>query len=139
MTGLMSHDIGFLPPWDGVAYAANTAHHRRHDADFIATLPLRPDARVLDVGCGSGDFTATIAALVPEGHVVGVDAQPSMLEEARRRAAANQSFLLTPAQHMAAHLAGQSFDVVFSQSMLHWVPWDDHRSVLEQCHSLLRP
>ena len=139
MSGVKSHIIGFLPPWDGAAYAGNTAHHRRHDADFIATLPLRPDARVLDVGCGSGDFTATVAALVPDGHVVGVDAQPSMLTEARGRAAANQSFVLSPAQHMAAHLADQSFDLVFSQSVLHWVPWEDHRSVLEQCHSLLRP
>lgn len=131
--------MGFLPAWDGRSYASNTAHHRRHDADFLATLPLRPDVRVLDIGCGSGDFTATVAALVPGGHVVGVDAQPSMLDEARGRAAGNQSFVLSPAQRLAVNLAGDSFDIVYSRSVLHWVPWHDHRSVLEQCHTVLHP
>jgi trans-aconitate methyltransferase len=80
-----------------------------------------------------------VASLVPEGHVVGVDAQPSMLDEARSRALANQSFVLSPAQHLAANLPGDSFDIVYSRAVLHWVPWDDHRSILDQCLTLLVP
>ena len=140
MSGSSSHDVGFLPPWDGAAYAGNTAHHRVFDAGFLATLPLQPSDRVLDLGCGAGDFTATVAARVPAGHVVGLDAQPSMIDEARARAARNQSFVVSPAQHVAAAVgASAPFDLVFSRSALHWVPWDDHRSILEQCRTLLRP
>ena len=83
----MRHD---LADWDGKSYAANTGHHRRYDNRFLATLPLRPTDRVLDIGCGAGDLTATVAGLVPEGHVVGLEPQPSLLHEARSRALANQ-------------------------------------------------
>src|SRR4051794_17913380 len=104
MSGHQSHimgQTGWLPEWDGALYAANTDHHRRYDARFLSTLPLRPTDRVLDLGCGAGDLTATVASRVPDGHVVGLDPQPSLLAEARRRAGANQSFVEAPAQRMA--------------------------------------
>ncbi|HEX2381627.1 MAG TPA: hypothetical protein VHI95_03250, partial [Acidimicrobiales bacterium] len=71
MSGTASQYLDTLASWNGGLYAANTEHHRRYDDDFLATLALRSVDRVLDVGCGSGDFTAKVAALVPEGHVVG--------------------------------------------------------------------
>ena len=132
----MRHD---LAEWDGKSYAANTGHHRRYDNRFLATLPLRPTDRVLDIGCGAGDLTATVAGLVPEGHVVGLEPQPSLLHEARSRALANQSFVEARAQQLASAVSGQRFDVVFSQSVLHWVPWVDHPSILEQCREVLQP
>jgi trans-aconitate methyltransferase len=129
----------WLPDWDGALYAANTGHHRNYDARFLATLPLRPGDRVLDLGCGAGDLTATVAELVPDGHVVGVEPQPSLLEQARARASANQSFVKATAQALSRALpVDDSFDVIFSQSVLHWIPWSDHRSILEQCRRLLR-
>ncbi len=94
-----------LVPWDGEAYAANTGHHRRYDDEFLATLDLRSTDRVLDLGCGSGDFTAKVAALVPDGHVVGLEPQQTMIDIARRRAQPNQSFVLAPAQDLAAQPA----------------------------------
>jgi ubiquinone/menaquinone biosynthesis C-methylase UbiE len=57
----------WLPPWDGAAYAANTGHHRVFDAAFLATLPLQGNERILDLCCGSGDFTRALADLVPAG------------------------------------------------------------------------
>lgn len=141
MTGRSSHDSGtWLPAWDGTAYAANTAHHRAHDADFLATLPLRPADRVLDIGCGSGDFTATVAGIVPHGHVVGLDAQPAMVAEARCRALPNQSFVVAPVQQLVETLAAEaSFDVAFSRSVLHWVPADEVPAVYAATARVLRP
>ena len=134
----MGHEPQWLPDWDGEAYAANTAHHRRYDGRFLATVPLRPTDRVLDIGCGAGDLTATIAGLVPDGHVVGLEPQPSLLAEARSRALANQSFVEAPAQRLASGVDGP-FDVVLSQSVLHWVPWADHPTIVRQCREVLRP
>ncbi|MEY2452174.1 MAG: trans-aconitate 2-methyltransferase [Acidimicrobiaceae bacterium] len=129
----------WLPAWDGALYAANTAHHRRYDARFLSTLPLKPTDRVLDLGCGSGDLTATVAQLVPDGHVVGVEPQPSLIAEARTRAGANQSFVQSTAQQLSETMPDDgSFDVILSQSVLHWVPWADHASILRQCRRLLR-
>jgi trans-aconitate methyltransferase len=130
----------WLPLWDGHAYAANTAHHRRYDERFLATLPLSPGARVLDLGCGAGDLTATIAGLVPDGHVVGLEPQPTLVAEARARAGVNQSFVEAPAQSLRAALPDDAtFDVIYSQSVLHWIKWEHHPEIVRQCLRLLRP
>lgn len=127
-----------ISPWDGALYAANTTHHRVHDADYLASTPLRRTDRVLDLGCGSGDLTATIAGLVPDGHVVGVDAQPSMLEEACRRARPNQSFVEAAVQHLDGAVEGP-FDVVTSRACLHWVPRAEWPRVLASIRRVVRP
>jgi ubiquinone/menaquinone biosynthesis C-methylase UbiE len=136
------NDTTELPEWDGAAYAANTAHHRVHDDRFLAPLALRGDEHVLDIGCGSGDFTARVAALVPRGRVVGVDPQRSLLEEAERVAGPNQEFVQGTAQGLVDHpvlATERGFDVVISRAALHWVPKADHPAVLAAAHSLLAP
>lgn len=135
---------GWLPPWEGAAYAANTGHHRVHDAWFFEDLPLRPGDRVLDLGCGSGDFSRLVADRIPDGELVGIDAQPSMIAEARRVAAPNQRFLVAPVQQLhdlidRGEVPAAHFDVVFSRSVMHWVPAADHPGVLAAAHRLLRP
>ena len=60
-------------------------------------LELRPGDRILDLGCGTGDDTREIAAIVAEaGSAVGVDSSTMMINEARARAtrtsAANVEF-----------------------------------------------
>jgi SAM-dependent methyltransferase len=148
MTGPDSRHAGqaggpWVPEWDGAAYAANTAHHRAFDDGYLATTPLRPGDRVLDLGCGSGDLTATVAELVgDDGHVVGVDAQPTMLEEARRRARPNQSFVCSSVQDLGRTLGPEhdaTFDVVLSRATLHWVPPTDVPGVYRSAARLLKP
>jgi trans-aconitate 2-methyltransferase len=131
---------GWLPAWDGARYAANTGHHRVYDQLYLDTLPMRATDVVLDLGCGSGDFTAIVAALVPDGEVVGVDPQPSLLDEARRRAAPNQRFVQGAVQQLGAlfPMAG-SFDVVMTRAVLQWVPLAHHPGVLADAFRLLRP
>lgn len=147
MTGPSSHDSGssaasvtWCPDWNGTDYAANTGHHRAQDAAFLATLPVRPTDRVLDVGCGAGDFTRTVADLVPEGEVVGCDPQPSMLAEAATRAGTNQRFARATAQHLATDLGETGgFDVVTSRATFHWIPATETPAAYRQVHDQLRP
>jgi trans-aconitate methyltransferase len=129
----------WLPSWDA-SYAANTGHHRRYDAAFLAVTPIRGDERLLDLGCGSGDFTRIVADRVPDGEVVGLDPQPALLVEARAAAGPNQSFVEGPVQHLDRLLPdGASFDGVYSRAAMQWVPMDDHPGYLAQAFRLLRP
>jgi SAM-dependent methyltransferase len=128
-----------LPAWDAKAYDANTAHHRVHDAQFLAGYPAKPTDHILDLGCGSGDFTGTIAALVPDGQVLGLDAEPGMVELAHARAAANQSFVVGAVQDLDALLPDSAkFDGINSRAALHWVPDADQPALWRSCRRLLR-
>lgn len=44
---------------------------------------LGPEGHVADMGCGPGADLHALSALVPRGTVIGVDAMPSFVEEAR--------------------------------------------------------
>jgi trans-aconitate 2-methyltransferase len=125
--------------WDGELYAANAAHHRRADDAFLATLPLRPTDRVLDLGCGTGEFTNKLAALVPEGLVVGLDASQSQIAVALPRKAHNVELVVGRADELDPLLAGFDFDVVVSRAVLHWIPEPLHPKVLAAIRARLRP
>lgn len=102
------------------AYAAlvNAARTLARDP-LIEALAPRPTDRVLDVGCGSGQFAVAIAAHVAQ--VVGADLTPAMLDKARAQQAAagvaNVEWL--QADSAALPVADGAFDIVTSRSMLH--------------------
>lgn len=50
-------------------------------------LPVAPDAAVLEVGPGSGDYTAAVARRIPQGMLRLLDIQPKMLAKSAARLA----------------------------------------------------
>ena len=83
----------------------------------LALSPPRPGERVLDFGCGFGDATQEIAALVgPEGSVVGVDVAPRFVEASREDAARNgvANVRFDVADVQTAPLGGP-YDMAFSR------------------------
>lgn len=98
-----------------------------NSARFLAeNLSLRGDEKVLDVACGTGNATFAIAAILPRGHVIGIDFSSGMLEQARRKAASanigNIEFLETdmhtlefPDGHFDAAVC--SFGIFFAEDM----------------------
>lgn len=88
----------------------------------IGALTLRPGDRVLDVGCGTGlNFPLLIAAVGETGEVVGVDASPTMLTQARRRITrrdwGNVVVIEGDAAALPALVSGQFDAVVFTYSL----------------------
>ncbi len=62
-------------------------HQRRLRRAFLVFAGIRSDARVLEVGCGTGVVTRDIMRWVGRhGAVVGVDPSRAFIGEARRRA-----------------------------------------------------
>ena len=84
-------------------------------ASVIELLAPLPGERVLDVGCGTGQLTAQIAASGAE--VVGLDNSPAMIDEARRLYP-NIKFQLADAHDFEFD---EPFDGVFSNAALHWI------------------
>jgi len=74
-----------------------------HSEEFFRRKSYPAGARVLDVGCGFGDTTRSIAAQVgPGGEAIGVDCAQNFIDSATRGAAdaaiKNTSFFVADAQ-----------------------------------------
>ncbi|MEU0678689.1 MULTISPECIES: methyltransferase domain-containing protein [Streptomyces] len=61
---------------------SHTWRTARNSAAYLLGA-VKPHMRILDIGCGPGTITADLAALVPDGHVTGLDREPDILERAR--------------------------------------------------------
>ncbi len=101
--------------WDPGLYQSHHGFVWKYGEDLIDLLAPQPGERVLDIGCGTGQLTARIAAA--NATVVGVDNSPEMIEQARRNYP-NLRFEVADASDL--HLP-DIFDAVFSNAALHWI------------------
>ncbi|WP_435590134.1 class I SAM-dependent methyltransferase [Nocardia sp. bgisy118] len=127
------------PRFPGLEYAEAAAHHRAVDDWFLARVRPEDADTVVDLGCGSGEFTAALAELAPRGRVIGVDQDPSMLSAADRYSAPNLEFVRAPATEFDRCLEAGVADLVVSRSMLHWLPVADYPAVFGAVYRTLRP
>ena len=105
---------------------------------LLGSAGLRAGMRCLDVGCGSGDVTLKMAALVGEGgEVVGVDSDQAILRLAEQEAE-RQGLPVTFRRLDAEELAEESaYDVVFARYLLSHLPRPER--VVEAMVRALRP
>jgi SAM-dependent methyltransferase len=117
------------------------SHTWRTAANSAAYLlgHLKPHMRILDVGCGPGTITADLAALVPDGHVTGVDRAPEIVERARatakERGLTNTGFAVADV-HALDH-PDDTFHVVHAHQVLQHV--GDPVRALREMRRVTRP
>ena len=97
-----------------------------------------PHGRVLDVGCGTGEITARLAADYPEASFVGVDLERSHLERAAARCVPfGVRVRFETADALALPYGDASFDYVVCRHVIQAV--SDAPRVLAEIHRVLRP
>ena len=110
-----------MTDWDGQGYQQISALQRHLAQRTLVGLRFRGDERVLDVGCGDGFITRSIAARLPTGSVLGVDASPRMIEVARSRPDPAGADIRFEVGDVLALPFVDEFDVVVSFNVLHWL------------------
>lgn len=122
--------------WDPAQYDRFKAERSQPFVDLAAlALPAVPGGRVVDLGCGTGELTATLVDRFHAAAVVGLDNAEPMLAEARPRAGGDR--LRFGAADIAAWADPGAWDVVLSNAALQWVP--GHAEVLARWAGALRP
>lgn len=111
--------------WDPARYAAFSDERSRPFHDLVAQVGLEAPRRVVDLGCGPGTLTATLAARWRSSTVVGIDSSAEML--ASVPVAPNLAFELGAIEDWTP---GPTDDVVVTNAALQWVP--SHVSLLPQ-------
>ncbi|MBI3654190.1 MAG: methyltransferase domain-containing protein [Acidobacteria bacterium] len=101
--------------WNPALYQQKHSFVFEYGKDLLALLDARPGERILDVGCGTGQLTHSIAAV--GANVVGMDVSPAMIETARRNFP-ELEFIVADASNF---MLPEKFDAVFSNAALHWV------------------
>ena len=127
----------FVAAMDATARWPAVQHLRAWERQQLA---LRPDERLLDVGCGYGGAAAALSAdLLPGGSVVGVDRSQEMIDAGRRMAEDSGLTCLELRTGDAAALdePDASFDAARSERTFQWL--DDPAGALAEMARVVRP
>ena len=69
--------------WDPTRYGQFSSERSRPFVDLMARVDAREPGLVVDLGCGNGPLTLSLAERWPQARVVGVDSSVEMLDAAR--------------------------------------------------------
>ena len=111
--------------------------HRPVGEQAIQHMAVPMNARVLDLGCGSGWATRLLAEDASEGSVVGVDISDEMIELARKTSTAfpNAEFQIAGADRLP--FPDHTFTHAFSMESLYY--YDDMPAALREVARVLVP
>jgi trans-aconitate 2-methyltransferase len=119
--------------WDPTVYRRFGAERSRPFAALLARVGATGPRAVVDLGCGPGDLTATLAQRWPAARIAGVDSSPEMIE----RAARLDTDVAFSVGDVRAWTPAADVDVLVSNAVLQWVP--GHQRLLVDWAARLAP
>jgi len=142
--------------WDPTQYARYEAERSRPFFELAQRIEADSPATVVDLGCGSGELTMTLADRWPTARVIGVDSSPEMIARAEqlrsaaasehRRSDSDEERIEREPEPMsrvefrladAAGFDAAGVDVLISNALLQWVP--GHAELLRRWAAELNP
>ena len=88
-------------------------------AKIVEALPLRPDMRVLEIGCGPGAAARAVAERLTTGHILATDRSATAVAQAEAAAAdlladGRMSLRQVAAEELTLAPGEEPFDLVFA-------------------------
>ena len=114
--------------WDPGQYLRYADERSRPLFDLMGRVRADRPRRVVDLGCGPGQLTVTLASRWPEAEIQGIDSSAEMIAAARQLQAAARSGSASGGQvsfalgDVADWQAARPADVIVSNAVLQWVP-----------------
>jgi trans-aconitate 2-methyltransferase len=121
--------------WDPATYLRYAGERARPFVDLLGSVRSASPAVVVDLGCGEGALTASLARRWPSARVTGVDSSEEMLSAAAAHAEPGRvTFELGDVREWRP---AAPVDVLVSNAVLHWVP--EHAELLRRWAGELAP
>jgi len=120
--------------WNPNQYERFKAERAQPFFDLLALVEPRPSMRVVDLGCGTGEWTRVLHDRLNAAETIGADNSESMLAKSGAFAGDGLRFEL---QTIESFASDRPFDLVFSNAAVHWV--EDHPSLFAKLAQLVAP
>lgn len=101
--------------------------------DLIAHIQDKPNMKVVDLGCGTGELTNMLSEKLTNPSVKGIDSSKEMLEKAKEFTSIQFDQKTIEEQINT----GEKWDLVFANASIQWV--DNHEELFPKIISLLNP
>jgi|SRR5215211_2678983 trans-aconitate 2-methyltransferase len=120
--------------WDPTTYLQFADERSRPFVDLLRRVEATHPKMVVDLGCGPGQLTASLADRWLEAQIIGLDSSPEMIRQAAEFAGPRVRFQV---QDLRDWRPEREVDVIISNAALQWVP--GHRDLLPFLISSLGP
>jgi len=103
--------------------------------ETLRRMPMSATARVLDVGCGTGELLSRLRLQHPDARLAGLDPVVEMLDVARDKLGGSPDLKIGYADSLP--WASGSFDIVVSCNMFHYIAHP--QAALREMARVIRP
>ncbi|MEM7725129.1 MAG: methyltransferase domain-containing protein [Cyanobacteria bacterium P01_A01_bin.45] len=117
--------------WNAVLYEDKHNFVWQYGADVVQLLNPQSGEYILDLGCGTGQLTASIADTGAD--VMGIDSSDQMINKAKQNYPGLE-FHVADGKNFQVN---KSVDAVFSNAALHWIP--EAAAVIACIYQALKP
>jgi len=121
-------------PWNPNLYHKFQAERSAPFYDLLALVEVRPNLKVIDLGCGTGELTRQLADKLPGSDVTGLDSSPQMLDAARAASLSRPGLVFELGDQ--SQMTGE-WDLIFSNAALHWT--ENHAELIPKLYGKLAP
>lgn len=90
--------------------------------DFSYLIKAKKNAKaleMLEVGCGTGEYTKIVATSFPKSKIIGLDISKNVLELAKRKCRGKKNVSFTSKSVYDTNFKNNSFDVIYGFYVLH--------------------
>jgi trans-aconitate 2-methyltransferase len=119
--------------WQAKQYVLFENERTRPVKDLLAAVPATDVRSAVDLGCGPGNSTETLAAHAPGAAISGLDSSTDMIAAARRRLPQFQFDV----SDIATWNAAGPYDLILANAVMQWVP--DHECLFPSLVTKLAP
>jgi ubiquinone/menaquinone biosynthesis C-methylase UbiE len=121
--------------WPANNYAIGSYIQATVSQSFMQSINPKPTDKVLDIGCGDGEFTTTILDKIPNGQLVGLDRSENMLILAREKIKKYPNFSVQQGDILSVTYQNE-FDFLVSFWCLQWT--EDIELAFTKIHDALK-